>query len=394
MQTSSETSAAWRLPLAGHCEPSRGCYAKLPIAAAAFARARNGYDVMLNDAHHSSTLAPWPGEASQARDYPATEAGNSARAAPNPVSSAPDVSEQPGPALAVSEDELRVCIVGLGLMGGSLALAWRAAGWPTHVTAVNRSQAAISAALGAGAIDAGTTDLAAGLARAGVVVLATPVRTILQLLPQVGRLAGPGTLIMDLGSSKAQICASLAVLPEDLQVIGGHPLCGKETAGFAAADARLYRGRPFVLCPLPRTAPAAVRLAEKLARAAGARSLIADPYEHDQAVAAISHLPYALAATLVRTVAEGDITPDGNRLAWSLAASGFRDTSRLAASDVDMMLDILLTNRSALLSWIDAFAHDLAGLREVLEAADEAGLRARLAASRAARATIADVAGW
>jgi prephenate dehydrogenase len=290
---------------------------------------------------------------------------------------------------AAHENGLTVCIVGLGLMGGSLALAWRATGWPAHVIAVNRSRPALEAALAAGAIEAGTTDLAEGVGAADVVVLATPVRTILQLLPEVGRLTRPGTLIMDLGSSKQQICTALAALDEHLQVIGAHPLCGKETAGFGAADAGLYRDRPFVLCPLPRTSPASVMLAERLALAAGARTLIADPLEHDRAVAAISHLPYTLAAALTRSVALR-----GDALAWSLAASGFRDTSRLAAADVDMMLDILLTNRVAVLDWIDAFVHDLAGLREALVTEDEDGLRARLADAQAGRAAIARSARW
>src|SRR5450759_547975 len=274
-------------------------------------------------------------------------------------------------------------------MGGSLALAWRAAGWPAHIIAVNRSRPALTAALEAGAIDAGTTDLSEGVAAADVVVLATPVRTILRLLPEVGRQARPGAMIMDLGSSKQQICAALAALDEHLQVIGGHPLCGKETVGFGAADPGLYCDRPFVLCPLPRTSPASLRLAERLAVAAGARTLIADPLEHDRAVAAISHLPYALAAALTRSVAR-----NGDSLAWSLAASGFRDTSRLAAADVDMMLDILLTNRAAVLDCSDAFAHDLAGLRETLSAEDEAGLPPLAAPAGTGRAAIARSAGW
>ena len=297
---------------------------------------------------------------------------------------------------AAHEDDLTVCIVGLGLMGGSLALAWRAptAGapapaWPAHIVAVNRSRTALRAALAAGAIDAGTTDLEEGVRAADVVVLATPVRTILQLLPEVGRYARPGTLVMDLGSSKQEICAALAALDEGLQAIGAHPLCGKETAGFGAADAELYRGRPFVLCPLPRTSFSSLQLAERLAEAAGARTLIADPLEHDRAVAAISHLPYAVATALARSV-----SMNGDGLAWSLAASGFRDTSRLAAADVDMMLDILLTNRAALLDWIDAFALDLAGLRAAIATADEAALRARLMDAQAGRAAIAGTARW
>lgn len=281
-----------------------------------------------------------------------------------------------------------MCIVGLGLMGGSLALALRTdaarAIFPVErLIGVSRSQATLEAALAAGAVDAATTDLAAGVAEADVIILAAPVRTILRLLPEVGRHAMPGAVVMDMGSSKAQICAALADLPAGLQPVGAHPMCGKETAGFAAAEAGLYRDRPFVLCPLPRTAPSALALARDLALAVGGRPLVLEPAAHDRAVAAISHLPYAVAASLVAAVAK---RAAADPLAWALAASGFRDTTRVAASDVDMMLDTLLTNRAAVLDWIDAFADQLAGLRAALAAEDEAALRSRLAAAQARRA--------
>jgi len=186
---------------------------------------------------------------------------------------------------------------------------------------------------------------------------------------------------MDMGSSKAQICAALADLPAGLQPVGAHPMCGKETAGFAAAEAQLYTGRPFVLCPLARTAPAALEQARGLALAVGGRPLVVDPVAHDRAVAAISHLPYAVAASLVRAVDAAD-----DPLAWTLAASGFRDTTRVAASDVDMMLDTLLTNRAALLDWLDAFAGQLGALRAALVEEDEARLRAQLTVAQTRRA--------
>jgi prephenate dehydrogenase len=279
-----------------------------------------------------------------------------------------------------------ICIVGLGLMGGSLALALRVDSasdiFPIgHIAGVSRRQATLDAALAAGAVDAATTDLAAGVAEADLIVLAAPVRTILRLLPEVGRHARPGALVMDMGSSKAQICATMADLPAGLQPVGAHPMCGKETAGFAAADAELYRGRPFVLCPLARTAPAALDTVRALAAAVGGRPLVIAPAAHDRAVAAISHLPYAVAISLVAAV-----EASGDPLAWALAASGFRDTTRVAASDVDMMLDILLTNRPAVLDWVDAFAGQLTALRDALAAEDEAALRTRLAAAQARRA--------
>jgi prephenate dehydrogenase len=282
-----------------------------------------------------------------------------------------------------------VCIVGLGLMGGSLALALRSdvgrSDVPTfnvkRIVGVSRSVETLNAALAAGALDVGTTDLAEGVAAANVIVLATPVRTILRLLPEIGRHARPGALVMDMGSSKAQICAAMATLPDGLQPVGAHPMCGKEIAGFAAAEANLYQDRAFVLCPLERTTPEALATARSLALAVGGRPIVVDPGVHDCAVAAISHLPYAVAATLVRTV-----DASGDELAWALASSGFRDTTRVAASDVDMMLDTLLTNREAVLDRLDAFADQLTVLRAALADGDEAGLRAQLAAAQARRA--------
>ena len=124
-----------------------------------------------------------------------------------------------------------VSVIGLGLMGGSLALALREAHWAERLIGVDRDAAMLEAASAAGAIDAGTTDLAEGVTAADVVLLATPVRTILRLLPEVGRHARPGTLIMDLGSTKQQICRAMIGLPEGLEPVGGHPMCGKEVAG-------------------------------------------------------------------------------------------------------------------------------------------------------------------
>jgi len=287
----------------------------------------------------------------------------------------------------MTKNAFTVCIIGLGLMGGSLSLALRSVESSTfnvqRIIGVTRNRGTLEAAQLTGAIDAGTSDLAEGARDADVVVLATPARTILRQIPEIGRHARPGALILDLGSTKSAICAAMEVLPDGLQPVGGHPMCGKETAGFAAADAALFRGKIFVLCPLPRTAPQALNQAKALAEAIGACPVVLDPQAHDQAVAAISHLPYAAAVALVNAVAAGD-----NSLAWGLAASGFRDTSRVAASDVDMMLDVLLTNRTVVLDWLDAYASQLAALRAALDSHDETSLRAQLAKAQARRASL------
>jgi prephenate dehydrogenase len=276
-----------------------------------------------------------------------------------------------------------ICIVGLGLMGGSLALALKGAGWQGRITAVSRNPATLAAAQATGAIDAGVDDLAAGVGRADIVVLSTPVRTLLRQIPEVGRHAQAGALVLDMGSTKTTVCAALERLPDGLQPVGGHPMCGKEVAGFAAADAGLYRGKTFVLCPLPRTSAAALAQAQALAETVGAHPLVLDPASHDRAVAAISHLPYAVAVCLVNAVTEGN-----DPLAWSLAASGFRDTSRIAASDVDMMLDILLTNRQPVMEWVSTFARRLSAFYETLAEQDEAALRSQLSQAQEMRSRL------
>jgi prephenate dehydrogenase len=223
-----------------------------------------------------------------------------------------------------------------------------------------------------GFIDVGTCDLAEGVEQADLIVLATPVRTILELIPQVGSLAPPGCLLMDLGSTKVRIVEAMEALPPHLQAVGGHPMCGKEASGLEAAEADLYQGATFVLTPLQRTSPEALTLAQELVETVGARSVLMDAERHDHLVAAVSHLPYLLSVGLVAAAEE---VAAEDELIWELAASGFRDTSRLAASDVTMMLDILLTNRQAVGKALSRFVHQLDAIARLLEADDEERLQ-------------------
>jgi prephenate dehydrogenase len=232
-----------------------------------------------------------------------------------------------------------LCIVGLGLMGGSLGLALR--GCCQTVLGVARRAETASQAVAMGAADRASTDAASLVPQADLVVLAAPVRTILTLLPSIAALMRPGALLTDLGSTKSAIVEAMSGLRPDIQVLGGHPLCGRELSGIAAAQADLFAGKPYVLTPLPRTSASALELGRDLALSAGSVPLVMDAERHDRLVAAISHLPYLVAAALA-SVAGRDAQEDA--LVWQLASSGFRDTSRLAASDAAMMTDILLTN--------------------------------------------------
>jgi prephenate dehydrogenase len=276
--------------------------------------------------------------------------------------------------------EARVAVVGLGLMGGSLAGALR--GQCRAVAGVARRQETIEAAFARGLIDWGTTDLRSGLAEADIVVLATPVRAILHHLDRIPPLLRQGCLLMDLGSTKADILAAMEPLPVGIEPLGGHPMCGKEFSGLEAAEPGLYRGCTFILTPLPRTSSSALALAQALVRATGAQPLVLDAERQDRLVATLSHLPYLLACALVRT-ADRLTSPDP--AAWEIVAGGFRDTSRVAGSDVTMMLDILLTNRQEVLRAVDTFQEQLGALAHLLTTGDEDRLRDALRFVQATR---------
>jgi prephenate dehydrogenase len=268
-----------------------------------------------------------------------------------------------------------VAVVGLGLMGGSLALALKKRQLFRQVVGLVRRREAVRQAEALGVVDLATTDPAQALTQADLVVFSTPVRTILQQLDQWAGLFKPGAVITDMGSTKQEIVQVMAGLPPGIHPLGSHPMCGKEQAGLGAAEITLYQNAPWVLIPLERTPAAATQLVYNMAVAIGARPRLLSAERHDKLVAAISHLPYTLAATLVLAAKH---VADDDPVVWEVAASGFRDTSRVAASDVTMMLDILLTNRTALIQMLDITQKQLAQLARALADGDEATLRALL----------------
>lgn len=272
-------------------------------------------------------------------------------------------------------------IVGLGLMGGSLALALR--GVADHITGVDPIPATREYALKNGIVDSATDDLKAGVSEADTVILAAPVRVIADMLRRrIGSYMRSNTLLIDIGSTKQDICRAMADLPVGIHAIGGHPMTGKEYSGIEASDATLYVGRPFVLCPTRRTTPTGRLRALGLVDALGAVVIEMEAERHDRVVAAISHLPYLLSAALVATVAREGETDDA---VWKLAAGGFRDTSRLAASDVQMMGDILSTNTQAVATILAMFRMHLAHLEAMLISRDDQHLADMLRPTREAR---------
>ena len=245
-----------------------------------------------------------------------------------------------------------------------------------------RREETIKNALSRDLIDRGTTDLAEGVSQADVVVMATPVRAIMQQLEQIGPLLSKGCLVLDLGSTKAQIVAKMEQLPDHVQPLGAHPMCGKEFSGIAEADPALYQDCTFILTPLPRTSEEALALGHELAGAAGAHPLVLSPERQDFLVATLSHLPYLLACALVRTA---DATTSADPAAWEIVAGGFRDTSRVASSDVTMMIDILMTNRDEVLKAANVFQAQLGNLARLIETGEEEGLREALLGIREER---------
>jgi len=262
--------------------------------------------------------------------------------------------------------DFTIAIIGLGLMGGSLALAIKRSTAATIIGVDNR-QVAVQRALEKKAIDR-SVDFGFATQEADLIVLATPVSTILKMLEEQAEEFQQDTIVFDLGSTKQEILAAMEKLPEGVEPIGGHPMCGKELSGMLAADPDLYDGAIFPLVPLERTSQATVELLQNLIQRIGATPLLLDAQRHDRLVGAISHLPYLVSVSLIMSAA--DIASEDS-LAWSLAASGLRDTSRLAGSNIQMMRDIILTNRENISEMLHRFQGYWDQLTELVESGTE-----------------------
>lgn len=276
-------------------------------------------------------------------------------------------------------------IVGLGLLGGSLALDLRALAPAMTITGVARRQATLDEAAamradGAPVFSHLSCDLDA-VREADLVVLCTPVQTILQqLVDLAGRLA-PGAVVTDVGSTKRAVMnAASSVLPEGLVFVGGHPMAGSEQAGLAHARAGLYRGATWALC-VPAGAEAAARRLAALIATVGARPTEIDADSHDDIVALTSHLPHVIAGALANTTL-GSAYDD---LVRPFIAGGFRDTTRIAAAHPAMWRDILLTNRDRVLAALDAYDAEMAAWREAIRGGDAPHLEALLTMARERR---------
>ncbi len=275
-----------------------------------------------------------------------------------------------------------VAIVGLGLMGGSLAKAL--AGKCRRISGVDTDAGAGELAVQQGFITGFSTQLEEILPQADLIVLAAPVRKIIEIIELIPGLHPGQAVILDLGSTKLEICQAFQHLPERFDPLGGHPMCGKTDSGMAYADATIFQGAPFALTPLPRTSERARRLGEELVQAVGAKALWLDAHLHDRWVASTSHIPYLIAIALALAT-----PPD----AAPLVGPGYRSSARVAASSVIMMQDILMTNQDPILEAVARVRNSLQAVEDVLAAGNEEKLAGLLALGKERHQRLLQVVG-
>jgi prephenate dehydrogenase len=277
----------------------------------------------------------------------------------------------------------KVVIVGVGLIGGSFALALKAAGAAKHIVGMGRSAEVMARALELGLVDEVTESAQHAMRGADLVLIAAPVAQTKNILQSLLPFLEPQTVITDAGSTKSDVVAAVrAVLgPRINQFVPGHPIAGRESNGPDAAIPNLYRGKKTVITALPENPAALVERVESAWRLCGAIIHRLTPEEHDKVFAAVSHLPHLLAYALVDDIAA---KPHADLL-FQYAASGFRDFTRIAGSSPEMWRDISLANRDAMLVELDAYLAQLTKLRALLQAADGAGLESVYANAQRAR---------
>ena len=253
----------------------------------------------------------------------------------------------------------KIAIVGLGLMGGSLALGLR--GKCAALYGIGPRRATLELALSQQIVDYADTDPAKILPEVDMVVLSSPIPAILDFLEQLPTLTPNPCIVIDMGSTKKLIVESMSRLPERFDPIGGHPICGKEKLSLANAERTLYYAAPFILTPLERTSARAISAAHQIIEAIGAKAKVLDAVEHDRILAATSHLPFLISSALALATPY-DVTP--------FVGPGFKSTSRLAGTASSMMMGVLQTNRGNVLNALHEMQSQLAEIESTLSSDD------------------------
>lgn len=274
----------------------------------------------------------------------------------------------------------RITLIGLGLIGGSLGLALkRTRGAEVELVGYARRPETRDRAYQLGAVDRAENSLPAAVKEADLVILATPLSAIKEILGQLRDCLSPACIVTDTASTKAMVMKWVEECLPGANFIGGHPMAGKEISGIEAAEANLFDHCTYCLTPGRATSPEAVETLAELVRQVGAMPLFIDALEHDKLVAGISHLPFLLSVALVSTTSQ-----DSH---WSqlskLAASGYRDLTRLASQNPEMNWDICLTNQQNIVDWIDDFIRELSRFRHLVREGDPELREAFMEAQRA-----------
>lgn len=266
----------------------------------------------------------------------------------------------------------KIVIFGVGLIGGSVALALKKLPNPPHIIGVGRSEQSLHEALSLGLIDQAVTDIASALENADLVLIAAPVAQTPAILRSIRPHIATQTVITDAGSTKSDVMAyAQAELGDQFnQFVGGHPIAGAEKSGPGAAMADLYLGKNVILTPAETTSPQALQKVAALWQQCGALVSNMRAQEHDSVFAAVSHLPHLLAFALVEDLAKRD----NAELLFKFAASGFRDFTRIAGSHPEMWRDIALANKQALLHELNMYQQAVTEMKTLLENNDDEGL--------------------
>jgi len=282
---------------------------------------------------------------------------------------------------------LRITILGVGLIGGSLGLAFKqGAVEDIEITGVDSDPDSLALALKQGSVDKITTDPVVGTNAADVIFICTPVLQIPQLVEKILPHLKAGAILTDVGSTKGFLKRQIAAgFPPDIFYIGGHPMAGREKSGVAAADGNLFQGKVYILTPDETTSPAALELVTRLAQLTGARVTVMDVDSHDLSAAVISHVPHVVAAGLVSLLG----SYHGKEQSFlELAGGGFCDTTRIASSNADMWADICLTNGKAISEGLDQMQLILNAVSQAIERGDRDELYAFFSAAKLRRDSI------
>ena len=263
---------------------------------------------------------------------------------------------------------MRVAIIGLGLIGSSIGLALKQADESgCDIVGYVRRPEVKSTALSLGVVDRVETSLAATVTNADLVIIATPVLAIKDILSQIANCLTPGCIVTDTASTKFQVIEwAEEMLPPTVNFVGGHPMAGKETYGIQAAAGDLFRGCTYCLIPAEKASPQAIEKMTNLVKKLGAVTFFIDAQYHDNLVAGVSHLPMLLSAVLVSATTRDSAWDDMSKL----AASGYYSGSRLASGNPEVNADICFSNQEAILYWIDEFIQELERYRKLVIAGD------------------------